>query len=366
MKIIRFALWCVMAAIIIFISGELYLASKGVNLNGYALLRSRRALVPQYLRQAWDECGWGWEVGSYPSEEDSQVMQHVGTNGLRISRPNIEKKGSRRVALFGCSFTFGCGVADEKTFPYLLNERFPDTVFDNYGVSGFGAHQALMAMRRVLEQKKYDLVVYGMIPLHLTRNVDRRIWGVLRGNGAYKLQPYVELKEGKLIEHSSDSFNWPGEDRFLTVNFFKRVWSAYFFNAHSDKLFKSQRLEDTDSWSFQINNFIRRNILGPEVVEIPSVSYLVKVQQKLLDEMYETCCQQDCQFTVVILDNNADLFARGCQTMGKAYNFCLIDPPGSQLAKNRVTGNTSHHPGPIIHRAWADAFEPWLRRQGFR
>ncbi|MGM9998341.1 MAG: hypothetical protein ACI38Q_02940 [Candidatus Bruticola sp.] len=366
MKIIRLALWCWLAAIVLFISSELYLAAKGVNLSGCALLHSRRSLVPQYLRQAWDECGWGWEVGSYPSEEDNQVVQHVGIDGLRVSRAEIDKPGSRRVALFGCSFTFGCGVADEATFPYLLNERFPDTVFDNYGVSGFGAHQSLMAMRRVLEQKKYDLAVYGMIPLHLTRNVDRRVWGILRGNGAYKLQPYVELQEGELIEHTSDSFSWFGEEQFLTINFLKRVWSAYFFNAHSDKLFQPRGLEDTGSWAFQINDYIRNNILGAEVVEIPSASYLVKVQHKLLDSMYEVCRKNNCKFSVLILDNNANLFAQGCRSMGTNYDFCLIDPPGSQQAQNRVKGNTSNHPGPVIHRAWADAFEPWLRREGFR
>ncbi|MGN0012196.1 MAG: hypothetical protein ACI37J_02655 [Candidatus Bruticola sp.] len=366
MKIVRLALQVISVVSLLFISCEFYLAFRGVNLRSYEVLAARRATVPNYLRQAWDECGWGWERGDYTSEENSDVIQHVGEDGLRCSGAKSKGGASRQVAIFGCSFTFGCGVEDRETFPYLLNERFSDTSFDNYGVSGFGAYQVLLAMRHVLRQKHYDLVVYDMIPLHLTRNVDRRIWGNLQNSGVYKIQPYVELVDNKLKEHTSNSFSWPGEQTFLCVNFFKRVWDAYFFNAYASQAVRPHSLEDVDSWEYKFNKIVRDEVLGQEVIEIPEVSRLVKIQQMLVDEMYEVCRQQDSRFTVAVIENNANLFAVRCEALGKPYKCCLLDPPDSQKAANRVQGQVSNHPGPTVHRAWADNFEPWLRSQGFR
>lgn len=366
MEIVRRAWQVVLFITLLFISCEIYLACRGVNLRSYEVLASRRELVPAYLRQAWDECGWGWERGEYTSEENSEVIQHVDEDGLRRSRATSKPNASRKVAIFGCSFTFGCGVEDRETFPYLLNERFANTVFDNYGVSGFGAYQVLLAMRQVLRQKHYDLVVYDMIPLHLTRNVDRRIWGNLSNNGVYKIQPYVELTDSGLREHTSNSFSWPGERTFLSVNFFKRVWDAYFFNAYASQVVRPHSLEDVDSWEYKFNKIIRDQVLGREVIEIPEVSRLVKIQQMLVDEMYAICRARGSRFTVAIIENNANLFAVGCETLGKPYECCLLDPPDSQKAANRVNGQVSNHPGPTIHKAWADNFEPWLRSQGFK
>ena len=366
MKFLRHILCSVCFISLLFIGCEFYLAYRGVNLGAYEKLAFRRNLVPVYLRQAWDECGWGWERGEYASEENEQVIQRVGIDGLRRSRTEIDKKASGRVAIFGCSFTFGCGVEDEETFPYLLNERFSDTVFDNYGVSGFGAYQALLAMRHVLKQKRYNLVVYNMIPLHMTRNVDRRIWGNLKDNGVYKVQPYVELKNDQIIEHVSSSFSWPGERHFLTINFFKRVWEAYTFNAYTAQVVKPQSLEKVDSWEYKFNKLVREKILGKDVVEIPEVAQLVKIQQMLVDEMYDLCRQNGSRFVVAIVDNNANLFAVGCKNLSKPYECCCLDPLDSQKAANRVKGLVSNHPGPPVHKAWADNFEPWLRDQGFK
>ncbi len=366
MKLWRWALWSIFFISLLFLSCEFYLAFRGVNLRSYEVLAARRKLVPVYLRQAWDECGWGWERGDYTSEENNEVIQHVGEDGLRRSVPKIKKEAAHRVAVFGCSFTFGCGVEDKETFPYLLNERFADTVFDNYGVSGFGAYQVLLAIRHVLQQKDYDLVVYNMIPLHLTRNVDRRIWGTLQNSGTYKIQPYVELTENGLKEHTSNSFFWPGEKTFLSVNFLKRVWDAYFFNAYAEQAVRPHSLEDVDSWEYKFNKVIREKVLGREVVEIPEVSQLVKIQQILVDEMYQVCSLHGSRFAVAIIENNANLFAVGCEALGKPYDCCLLDPPDSQRAANRVKGVVSNHPGPTVHRAWADNFEPWLRSQGFK
>ena len=72
---------------------------------------------------------------------------------------------ARAVLLFGDSFTFGDGVEDGETFAWRLGEALgPDWQVFNYGVSGYGAHQALA------------LIESGRIPFAALRGRYREIF----------------------------------------------------------------------------------------------------------------------------------------------------------------------------------------------
>jgi hypothetical protein len=82
----------------------------------------------------------------------------------------------------GCSFTFGLGLDDENTWPWLLQERIPDYHVINAGVNGYGTDQALMAAERVaLHTPGVQLAVLGFGDFQIERN---------RGTQAVIYHPY--------------------------------------------------------------------------------------------------------------------------------------------------------------------------------
>ena len=58
-------------------------------------------------------------------------------------RVTLGSKGKKFLALFGCSWVFGTGVADQETLPSQLAKLLPDFKIYNYGFPGSGPNWAL-------------------------------------------------------------------------------------------------------------------------------------------------------------------------------------------------------------------------------
>ncbi len=102
--------------------------------------------------------------------------------GFRITdRPHAATPTTRHIFLGGCSFTYGMGLAVEKTFFGWLDEHLPKHRVVNMGVGGGSPAEALYLWRNFDWQKVYPettgFFVFTLIPAHygrLTRN-----WGYL-------------------------------------------------------------------------------------------------------------------------------------------------------------------------------------------
>jgi hypothetical protein len=111
------------------------------------------------------------------------------------------------VAFFGCSFTYGEGVADHEALPHQVGRRTDYRWRSlNLAYHGYGAHQMLWLLDhgRLEELAGADdvrHVVYGMIPEHVMRVAGRVPWGkhapryVLDRNGVPRLQGRFEDTE---------------------------------------------------------------------------------------------------------------------------------------------------------------------------
>jgi len=65
--------------------------------------------------------------------------------------PPYGAAGTRdEIWIFGCSLTYGWSLNDEETFPWLLQERFPQYEVVNFGVNGYGTVQSLIQLREAL------------------------------------------------------------------------------------------------------------------------------------------------------------------------------------------------------------------------
>ena len=109
------------------------------------------------------------------------VNYDIDRRGLRVSPPLQEQPTCGGVLFFGGSFTFGEGVEDHQTMPYLTgvktNGRY---TIDNFGFHGYGPHQMLAALEMGIVDEVVDesvsYVIYQGIPAHVARSAGRVKW----------------------------------------------------------------------------------------------------------------------------------------------------------------------------------------------
>lgn len=79
------------------------------------------------------------------------VVYSIGDDGFRLT-PQAKTSTRSHVNFFGCSFMFGEGLEDTETLPYYFHSLEQHASVKNYGMHGYGVHQAL----RILESKDIE------------------------------------------------------------------------------------------------------------------------------------------------------------------------------------------------------------------
>lgn len=106
----------------------------------------------------------------------------IGSDGLRLAPPWNRDNLAGTILFFGCSYTFGEGLADNETLPYqvglLSGERFH--IF-NFGFEGYNPAQMLAALENGLVRRNVDTAptyaFYVAAPVHVWRVAGRVSWG---------------------------------------------------------------------------------------------------------------------------------------------------------------------------------------------
>jgi hypothetical protein len=76
----------------------------------------------------------------------------------------VRDPSRRRIALYGCSFTHGDGVAGDQTWAAQLEALRPDLELLNFGVGAYGLDQALLRQRGHAQQVEPQEVWLGLLP----------------------------------------------------------------------------------------------------------------------------------------------------------------------------------------------------------
>ncbi len=93
--------------------------------------------------------------------------------GLRLTaQPGSRPQGLPVIAVHGCSFTFGHGVDDERTWPWLVQETLPGHEVRNRGCAGYSYYQMLLSLRRTLERDRPAAVVVGFLDFLTNRSTN--------------------------------------------------------------------------------------------------------------------------------------------------------------------------------------------------
>ena len=107
------------------------------------------------------------QPGSY------DVTVTTNADGLRGRRTIGRERtpGVTRIAVFGCSQTFGSGVEDDETFSARLAVSLRGVEVLNFGVHGYGTDQMLLRWEREGVAYAPDVVVLAFAYYHLDRNI---------------------------------------------------------------------------------------------------------------------------------------------------------------------------------------------------
>jgi hypothetical protein len=205
--------WVVLA---ILVFGVLVSASEGiVRLAGFKAFRVNSPSIEVNPGGKWfmkhPTLGYSQIPGKFIVTLGSRYSFNVThlPNTLRITHPidgylNKDKQ-KEEIWIFGCSFTHGWGLNDEETYPWLLQERFPEYEIVNFGVGGYGTIHSLIQFQEALEVKTPKLAVLAYASFHDKRNTfmrNRKKQVQLTKQLGPVFQPYALLDSQGRLQYS--------------------------------------------------------------------------------------------------------------------------------------------------------------------
>lgn len=146
-------------------------------------------------------------LGSRIDHEAGGYLLHTNAQGFRCVHDFEETApapGTRRVLLFGDSFTAGVGVSNKHRFGDLLESNVRGLEVYNFGLPGSGTDQQYLIYRKFAQAIPRDLVVAAVLVENIRRVASRfRVQSDAAGRAVLQPKPYFELAGGALrLGHS--------------------------------------------------------------------------------------------------------------------------------------------------------------------
>lgn len=115
-----------------------------------------------------------WKKDKHGIIYDTEIKtNHFGHRVTRSDLASPKSKPDSHLILSGCSVTFGEGVADGETFPYLLSEAFPTDQVVNTGIRGSSPLEHIYLWRTVdyrqIISPTDGVMIFTIIPDHFAR-----------------------------------------------------------------------------------------------------------------------------------------------------------------------------------------------------
>lgn len=159
-----------------------------------------------------------WITASIITPNLNEEFTLIGSESKRIKykahyttdksgRRKAWASGKKNIVFLGCSFTFGQGVNDENTFPYLVGEKLGVRTY-NVGIPGSSPAMILKALReKTIPGEITDeetIVILTLVPEHLIRITGSILY--FRNNSlAFTTHPFAYSHNGQII--IKDSFS---------------------------------------------------------------------------------------------------------------------------------------------------------------
>ncbi len=148
----------------------------------------------------------------------------IDENGYRKTSNKSEFKGSP-IIFFGCSYTFGYGLNDNETFPWLISKLTKRKTY-NIAYHGYGPQHMLLALKsKEIKTKvpKADTIVYIFISDHVVRPLGHSYMDDL-------YYPMYKLEKGKLLYYTTPEYIINSPEKFEAYKL-----ARYKFSENTDK-----------------------------------------------------------------------------------------------------------------------------------
>jgi len=250
------------------------------------------------------------------------ITHTIDNHGLRISPGKSGTHAPACILFFGGSFTFGAGVNDDETMPYLVGSRYPETYrVYNFGYSGYGAHQMLAALQHQIVDSAIDCqpkyAIYLAISDHVGRSANKALW----------------ISSGpKYVLGEDDKANYSGQFETGSRSFTARM---------KEQLFRS---------------LIVRLLLEHYYVTSDDIKLLVAIvdaSRRLVEQRYA-----GSEFHVLIWDDeswvSSEMAARLNEKEIRTHSVSDILPDFLNQKQNYVLSKEDEHPNQRAHKALAE------------
>jgi len=272
--------------------------------------------------------GWVNREGLSISIEDGSAPMTFWSYGRRATRSdelNISDKIN--IMLVGGSNAQSYGVRDYDSFPYLINEMFPDVKIENFGTGGYGTVQSLLLARRMLKDyyinSPPDLIILTFADSHIARNVSDSSWiyKISDSNGFYVSPPHYRLdKDGIAFNPFATIKPWLAETSFASLTILHDLWIRY----------------------YKYNN-IHEGII---------------VTKRLLNDFSNLAEKNSSNFLVLILED----YALVSEELFMDSNFAVLNCSGYERTQSKeyLLGGGGH-PNAKYHRFFSTCLGPWIQ-----
>jgi len=161
--------------------------------------------------------GWNNKPGQYTFEPYAPGEKNIQITFLEKGlRKTSEHQGNRRddrpkIVFVGGSFTQGWAISDPETYPWKMQEYFPDYEILNAGTGGYGTYQSLLTLEKILpDLDNPKIVFYGFVAHHQVRNVAPVNWLAMLSSfsrRAHVFVPYATVdSKGDLVRHEPEAY----------------------------------------------------------------------------------------------------------------------------------------------------------------
>jgi hypothetical protein len=144
------------------------------------ILSEQTELIEQLLTSDEHSGGDDWVPAAFDPElgytyypDYHRGHNHINSQGLRSLRvyEDLPDEGVIRAASFGDSFGYCNEVANEESWPTLIEQSHPNIEVLNYGVGAYGTAQAFLRFIREGRKLSPNVVIIGFTPVMMKRTV---------------------------------------------------------------------------------------------------------------------------------------------------------------------------------------------------
>ncbi len=236
-------------------------------------------------------------------------------------------RAKEEIWLFGCSFTHGWTVNDEQTYPWLLQERFPEYEVVNFGVNGYGTIHSLLQFRDALKLKRPRVAVLAYADFHDVRNtfLRNRRKEIAHWNQLGPLiQPYARLDGNGKLRYAM------AEVEYREFPLMRHMALAHFielkYNQYEDRV---------------------------------SQSHLVS--EALVEEMGRLAKKNAVEFVVAGITAGRETYKM--LDFAQEHGIPSVDISVNLRIKEHTNAPHDNHPSAIAHNGYADKLEAFLKAE---